>query len=44
MCCVDGMFVVMPIREGSWEVIVTLTEEAMKSFEDEDWRRYAVAG
>ncbi|KAG4025134.1 hypothetical protein MFRU_065g00070 [Monilinia fructicola] len=38
----DGMFVIMPVRETGWEVIVTLDETAMEAFEDEEWKRYAV--
>ncbi|CAN8101610.1 unnamed protein product [Discula destructiva] len=38
----DGMFVVMPLTESGWDVIVTLASESMEVFEDEEWRKYAV--
>ncbi|KAI9651391.1 hypothetical protein NHQ30_001433 [Ciborinia camelliae] len=38
----DGMFVIMPVRETGWEVIITLDEAAMAAFEDEEWKRYSV--
>ncbi|APA13792.1 hypothetical protein SS1G_14452 [Sclerotinia sclerotiorum 1980 UF-70] len=38
----DGMFIIMPVRESGWEVIVTLADSAMDNFEDEEWTKYAV--
>ncbi|ATZ52224.1 hypothetical protein BCIN_07g07120 [Botrytis cinerea B05.10] len=38
----DGMFVVMPVRDSGWEVIVTLDEVAMDVFEDEQWNKYTI--
>ncbi|CAD6453286.1 7b219657-a59c-476c-b1ad-82d9c3063693 [Sclerotinia trifoliorum] len=38
----DGLFMIMPVRQTGWEVIVTLAESAMDNFEDEEWRKYAV--
>jgi len=40
----NGIAVIFPLlRNGDWEVTLTLEETAMKAFkEDEIWRRFAV--
>lgn len=37
----DGMFVILPPKEVGWDVIITLTSEAMDVFEDPEWDTYA---
>jgi len=39
----NGIAVIFPLlKNGDWEVTLTLEETAMKAFEDEIWRRFAV--
>lgn len=38
----DGMFVIMPPTNAGWDVIVTLSSQAMGVFEDLEWNKYAV--
>lgn len=38
----NGMFIIMPPKEAGWDVIVTLTTQAMDLFEDLEWNGYAV--
>lgn len=38
---VDGMFVVMTLKEEGWSVIITLKSEAMDMFEDTLWNMYS---